>query len=397
MKVAIVVSSFVPGPGALDRRTVQLAQGLAARGVEVEVLGQRMAQPPVDVSGRVPLGRVPAATRRPRLPAIPGLWDRGRLTAGTFDLVDVHSGHGSIALAVACARPRRLVFTPGASVDALLRWPRAAAMRAAIARADRIVCRSKVDRDLVGDAIPAAAGRARVVPDGVDLDALREAEPYETTGAVVLAVDRLDRGTWADRAIAAVPALPPEFWLVVVGDGPSRGRLAAYAADLRVASRVRFVGAVPDAVLYRWLRTARVVVTLGRSRGTGAQVTEARAAGASLVASDLPINREAAESPSGGHVIFVSADASPLDVADAIEEAAGVSVLPSTPGAGLAPSWQSVVDSTLLLYGQLIAADTTVEQGIANGALVSLGAKTSLNGHGFAVSDQPGPAGGAGR
>jgi hypothetical protein len=126
-------------------------------------------------------------------------------------------------------------------------------------------------------------------------------------------------------------------------------------------------------------------------------VTEARAAGASLVASDLPINREAAESPSGGHVIFVSADASPLDVADAIEEAAGVSVLPSTPGAGLAPSWQSVVDSTLLLYGQLIAADTTVEQGIANGALVALGAKTSLNGHGFAVSDRPGSAGGAGR
>ena len=61
----------------------------------------------------------------------------------------------------------------------------------------------------------------------------------------------------------------PEFWLVVVGDGPARGRLAAYAADLRVSSRVRFVGAVPDPVLYRWLRTARVVVTLGRAAAPG--------------------------------------------------------------------------------------------------------------------------------
>jgi hypothetical protein len=136
-----------------------------------------------------------------------------------------------------------------------------------------------------------------------------------------------------------------------------------------------------------------VVVTLGRSRGTGAQVTEARAADASLVASDLPINREAAEGPSGGHVMFVPADASPLDVADAIEEAAAVSILPSTSGAGLAPSWQSVVDSTLLLYGQLLAADTA---GAQNGALMALGAEASHNGHGFAISGQPGPAGGAG-
>ncbi|MGZ6692457.1 MAG: glycosyltransferase family 4 protein [Solirubrobacteraceae bacterium] len=396
MRVAIVASSFAPGPGTLERRTDQLARGLAARGVEVEVLAQGMAQPLVDVCGRVPMGRFPAAVRRLRLPATPGLWDRGRLTVGAFDLVDVHARHGSIALAVAYARPRRLVFSPGASVDALLRWPRVAAMRAVMARADRIVCRSEVDRDLLGDAIPAAAGRTRVVPDGVDLDAMHEAEPYATTGAVVLAVDGLDRGTWVDRAIAAVPGLAPEFSLVVVGDGGSRGRLTAYAADLRVASRVRFVGAVPDAVLYRWLRTARVVVTLGRSGGTGAQVTEARAAGASLVASDLPINREAAECPSGGHVIFVSADASPLDVADAIEEAAAVSVLPSTSGAGLAPSWQSVVDSTLLLYGQLIGDGSVSERADAHGALVSLAAEAARNGDGVAVSGRSGAAGGTG-
>jgi glycosyltransferase involved in cell wall biosynthesis len=393
MKIAIVASSFLSEPGTLERRAYELARGLSARGVEVEVLAPGMAQPPVDVSGRVTKGRFPAAIRRLRLPVAPGLWERLRPTAGAFDLVDVHSRHGSIALAVACARPRRLVFTPGASIDAVPGWPRAAAMRAVMARADRIVCRSEVERGLLGDAVPAAAGRTRVVPDGVDLDALREAEPYETTGAVVLAVDRLDRGTWVDRAIAAVPGLDPEFWLVVVGDGASRGRLAAYAADLRVSSRVRFVGAVPDPVLCRWLRTARVVVTLGRSRGTGAQVTEARAADASLVASDLPINREAAEGPSGGHVMFVPADASPLDVADAIEEAAAVSILPSTSGAGLAPSWQSVVDSTLLLYGQLLAADTA---GAQNGALMALGAEASHNGHGFAISGQPGPAGGAG-
>jgi glycosyltransferase involved in cell wall biosynthesis len=318
---------------------------------------QGVARPPADVFGRVLVRRFPAAVGRLRVPVAPGLWERLRLTAGAFDLIDVHSRHGSIALAVACARPRRLVVTPGASVHAFLGWPRVAATRAFIARADRIVCRSEVERDLIGDAAPAAANRTRVISDGVDLEALREAEPYATSGAVVLAVDRLDRGTWVQRAIASVPSLGPDFGLVVVGDGPARGRLAAYAADLRVSARVRFVGAVPDAVLYRWLRTARVVVTLGSAGGSGAQVTEARAAGASLVASDLPINREAAERPGGGHVIVVAADTSPLDVADAIEEAAGVSVLPGTPGADLVASWESVVESTWQLYRQLIGVD----------------------------------------
>lgn len=396
MRVAIVASSFLPEPGNLERRAYELARGLAARGAEIEVLAQGMAQPPDDVSGRVTLGRFPAAIGRLRLPVAPGLWERLRVTAGAVDLVDVHSRHGSIALAVACARPRRLVFTPGASVDALWRWPGAVPMRALMSRADRIVCRSEVERDLIGEAIPAAAIRTRVISDGVDVDAMREAEPYATTGAVVLAVDRLDRGTWVERAIASVPSLPPEFWLVVVGDGPARGRLAAYAADLRVSSRVRFAGAVPDSVLYRWLLTARVVVTLGRSGGSGAQVTEARAAGASLVASDLPINREAAENPGGGHVIFVSADASPLDVADAVEEAAGVSILPGAPGADLAPSWQSVVDSTWLLYRQLIGDGSVSEPAGAHGALVSLAAEAPLNGDGVAVSGRSGLAGGTG-
>jgi glycosyltransferase involved in cell wall biosynthesis len=396
MRIAIVASSFLPEPGSLERRAYQLAQGLAARGAEVEVLAQGMAQPPVDFYRRVTMGRFPAAIGGLRLPVAPGLWERLRVTAGAFDLIDVHSRHGSIALAVACARPRRLVFTPGASVDAFLRWPLVIPMRALMARADRIVCRSEVERDLIGDAIPAAAMRTRVISDGVDVDAMREAEPYATTGAVVLAVDRLDRGTWVGRAIASVPSLPPEFWLVVVGDGPARGRLAAYAADLRVSSRVRFVGAVPDSLLYRWLRTARVVVTLGRTRGSGAQVTEARAAGASLVASDLPVNRQAVESPGGGHAIFVSADASPLDVADAIEEAAGVSVLHGAPGAALVPSWQSVVDSTWLLYRQLVGDGSVSEPADARGALVSLAAQAPRNGDGAAVSGRSGSAGGTG-
>ena len=239
--------------------------------------------------------------------------------------------------------------------------------------------------------------RTHVVPDGVDTEALREATPFGTDGVVVLAVDRLDGQTSVRRAIAAMPSLEPEFRLMVVGDGPGRDRLAAYAADLapfltRAVRRVG-VGRRPQPVAADRARGGHA----RQQRGSGSQVTEARAAGASVVASDLPIHREAAERPGGSHVIFVAPNGSPLDVADAIDEAARVLVLPSGRGlAFAAPSWQSVVDSTLMLYDQLIGDGSVSEPAGAHGALVSLAAEAPLNGDGVAVSGRSGLAGGTG-
>jgi glycosyltransferase involved in cell wall biosynthesis len=374
MRVAVVASSFPPRAGNVERRAYRLACGLAARGAEVEVMAQGAGVGLVE-AGRhqgVTVRRFPAAMGPLHVPVAPGLRERLRLTAWTFDLVDVHTRHPWIALALAGARPHRLVFTPGASAEAFLGWPGLAATHTLVDRSDRIVCRSAIDRDRFCDVLPDAAGRTHVVPDGVDLDELRAAEPFDTAGWIVLAVDRLDRSTWVRRAIAAIPGLAPELHLVIVGDGPARARLAAYAEDLRVSSRVQFAGAVPDAVMYRWLRSARVVVTLAGGRGSGSQIAEARAAGASVVASDIPIHREAAQRPGGGHVMFVPTDTSPLDIADAIKEAAGVSVLPSPPGADPARSWESVVDSTWMLYRGLLGADAEAPPRGRNDEIASL-------------------------
>jgi glycosyltransferase involved in cell wall biosynthesis len=376
MRVALVASSFLPEPGRLERRVDQLASGLARRGAEVEILTQGPVRSTLHHCEGVTVRRFPTGVGPLRFTVAPKLWERLRLTSGAFDVVDVHTRHTSLALAVARTRVRRLVFTPGAPMDAFLGWPYARATRAFIGATAQIVCHSEIERDLLCRALPGTAGRTHVVPDGVDTEAIRATTPFAAGGVVVLAVDRLDGSTWVRRAIAAMPSLDPEFRLVVVGDGPARARLAAYAGDLRISSRVQFAGSVSDAVLYRWLRTARVVVTLAGERGSGSQVTEARAAGASVVASDLPIHREAAERPGGSHVIFVAPKGSPLDVADAIDEAARVSVLPSARGvASSAPSWQSVVDSTLMVYGQLIGTDLRPARDRGAGELVGVAAQ----------------------
>ena len=372
MRVALVASSFLPEPGRLERRVDQLARGLAQRGAHVEVLTQGPGRATVEHREGVTIRTFPTVAGPLRFAVAPKLRERLRVTGNGFDVIDVHTRQAPLALAVASARVRRLVLTPCASLDVFLGWPHTRAARAVLATAPQIVCRSEMERDLLCSSIPQAASRALVVHDGIDPEALRSAQPFDVPGTVVLAVDRLNRGTGVGRAIAAMASLDPDFRLVVVGDGPARDRLRAYAADLRVSARVQFVGAVSDAVLHRWLRTARVVTSLPGERSAGATVAEACAAGVSVVASDLPIQREAAERVGGG-VIFVPPRGSPLDVADAIDEAARLSVMPHAELlASSAPSWESAIDATWDLYREMLGDPRPSERDVAASELAGL-------------------------
>jgi glycosyltransferase involved in cell wall biosynthesis len=219
--------------------------------------------------------------------------------------------------------------------------------------AAQTVCRTRAEAARLEAAFPPASPRIRVVPSGVDARAIRAARPYERPGRLVLAVGRLEQGKNLERTIAAMASLGEDHRMVVVGDGPSRSRLRAHAADLRVASRVRFAGAVADAELYRWLRTAEVVVNLGEERTSGAQLLEGITAGAPVVASDIAAHREMAARSDPAGVVFVSPEGSPLEVADAILEAEGLCERLREQPCPEPPSWDAVADGTLELYETL--------------------------------------------
>jgi len=251
------------------------------------------------------------------------------------DVVHVHSAPPPLGLGVARAGLRRLVFTPRAPIQRLLHWPYAHMTQAAVGRALRTVCTSRADADLVRCSFPWAAKRLRVVPTGVDVNAIRAATPLAYPGRVVLTIGPLERRKRIERAIAAMASLDPEFRLVVVGDGPARRRLRAYAADLEVSSRVEFVGWVSEPVLHRWLRTARVIVALAERANAGLPVLEALSAGAPVVASDIQVHHEAASYAAGGGLRFVSPEGSPLEVADASRTRQGSACTP--PGRWTSP------------------------------------------------------------
>jgi glycosyltransferase involved in cell wall biosynthesis len=111
-------------------------------------------------------------------------------------------------------------------------------------RADHIWCANRDARDRYERDYP---GKARLLHFGVDLSRFpaRAAEP-PADRFVVGYVGRLLPMKGLDTLIDAMELLPERMALTLCGNGPQRDTLAAHAARRGLASRVRFLDAVPS-------------------------------------------------------------------------------------------------------------------------------------------------------
>ncbi|HEX8246508.1 MAG TPA: glycosyltransferase, partial [Longimicrobium sp.] len=99
-------------------------------------------------------------------------------------------------------------------------------------------------------------------------------------------VGRLSHEKGADVLIAALPHLAGlPYRAVVVGDGPERDAVARCAAELGVAERVDWRGAMPQAG--RWMPAFDAFVLSSRTEGTPVTLLEAMAAGVPVVAASV--------------------------------------------------------------------------------------------------------------
>lgn len=136
-----------------------------------------------------------------------------------------------------------------------------------------------------------ARERISVVRCGLDQAAYAVRTPPEARGPVVAFLGRLRKYKGAQHVLRAFPAVlaaVPEARLDVIGDGPYRGALERLAARLGVASRVRFLGALPHAAKVDALNEAQVSTCPSPKEGWGLTVVEANACGAPVVASRSP-------------------------------------------------------------------------------------------------------------
>ncbi len=165
------------------------------------------------------------------------------------------------------------------------------------AEADRVICASEGERELLVGVYGVQPERLEVVPCGVDLDLFRPLNqryarrrlslPLEEP--IVLFVGRIEPLKGIDILLRAVAQLDSHLCLLVVGgdeqDAPRRADLRSLASTLGIEDRVQFVDAVPHHQLPLYYNAADACVIPSHYESFGLVALEAMACGVPVVAS----------------------------------------------------------------------------------------------------------------
>jgi glycosyltransferase involved in cell wall biosynthesis len=105
---------------------------------------------------------------------------------------------------------------------------------------------------------------------------------------LILCVGRLSREKDHRTLLRAMTLMSPErpWRLAILGDGPERAALEAFARSHGLAERTLFAGYVPD--VFTWMMRASVVVLSSIYEGLPCVIMEALACGTPVVSTDCP-------------------------------------------------------------------------------------------------------------
>ena len=157
------------------------------------------------------------------------------------------------------------------------------------------------------------AGRVQVVHCGLDHATYRfDPQVRKRSRPTMLYIGRLRRYKgvdWVMRVMPRVHERVPGARLIVVGDGPHRGRLEAAVRRHGLEDTIEFRGFLPRAEKLRLLQEAWVLVQPSPKEGWGLTVVEAGACGTAVVAADSPGLRDSVRRDATGLLVPYGDDA----------------------------------------------------------------------------------------
>ncbi len=279
-------------PGGVQGQALGLARALRRQGHNVRVLGPCDGPPPEP--GVTPLGNaVPLAANGSVAPIAPDpsatLRTIRALNDEEFDVLHLHEpivpGPNLTALIY---KPTPILGTfHAAGRSSSYKWLRPIVRWAA----GRVDLRTAVSPDAAALAGQFLGGTFHVLFNGVETQRFDEAIPLATEGPTILFVGRHEERKGLRVLLEAHAQMPADVRLWVAGSGPLTVELQAKYKD----SRISWLGRISDRELAQRWRSVDVYCapSLG-GESFGVVLLESMAAGAAVVASDIPGYRNVA-------------------------------------------------------------------------------------------------------
>jgi glycosyltransferase involved in cell wall biosynthesis len=220
---------------------------------------------------------------------------------------------------------------------------------------------------------PGCLDKLRFWRNGLDLGHVRPPSEAEAVAArqalgiaegdfVLVTATRLARWKRVDRVIDALAILRhgvPNARLIVVGGGEERSDLEALAARLGLTDAVRFVGAVPQSEVQRYLWASDVFLSTNDLSNVGNPLLEAMAAGCAIITLDVGDTRDLIRDGDTGVLLT---DFSPEAIATALASLEGDPARRKALGQAAAAyakvtfwSWEDRLDAEIDAVERLVA------------------------------------------
>ena len=228
-----------------------------------------------------------------------------------FDLLDAHYYYpdGVAAGMIARKLGKPFVVTArGTDLNMIPRYP--FPRKLILDTADRAAASIGVCKALMESLAELGGDRAKlnVFRNGVDLerfapeprDAARKSLKLPANRRLLLSVGHLIERKGHRIAIEALPLLPADVDLIIVGTGPEFSALEALVVQLGVAGRVHFAGMIPQTELKWWYSAVDILLLCSSREGWANVLLEGMACGTPVVATDIWGTPEVVSTPDAG-------------------------------------------------------------------------------------------------
>jgi glycosyltransferase involved in cell wall biosynthesis len=242
------------------------------------------------------------------------------------DIVHSHSAHTSIPYFASRVKSKsKFVITPhyqGNATTAFRRILFIAYKRflvSAISKADRIICVSSAEREMLSKVFPLNQQKVRIVPNGVGSDLtgiIRDSGQRQHLR--ILSVGRFDLShKKIDKLIKAFKILSSmiDSKLILVGNGPDKQEIVRIIKDLDLNERVELKSNLTREELVREYARASIFVTASEQEAFGIAVAEALAAKLKVV---VPNSTALSTYVKAGYALGVEVPVTPESIAQAI-------------------------------------------------------------------------------